>query len=230
MNATMNQDYRIAKLGDPRLGKRVQNDFTMFYELENDTYGMAQGQPKSLKRAKSTKRVGRIVKPLEQKTNLYTSNGFSLAYLSPAKNQDSSIYKIEHTFNAFSNFDERKSFDPRKASTPKQAPSISSVYENKKKLNDYHRTMKGDKPTNIDSKISEANFIISSKTGKVNDYPYHGIRRMENFSQKLHSVANSSGSKRVLPSQKEGKVISTNDHIRESLNMDSDQIHQSIGE
>lgn len=78
------------------------NDFTMDYELEdvtNSQYTDTQSTPKDLKRAKSTRRVGRMTRPLERKTNLYTSNGFSLAYLSPSKNQktnqDSSIYKIE---------------------------------------------------------------------------------------------------------------------------------------
>ncbi len=129
-------------------------------------------------------------------------------------------------------FDERNTFDPRKASTPKQPPSISSVYENKKKLNDYHRNVKGDKSMvsskNIDSHISDKSSVASNRNGKVNDYPYHGIRRMENFSQKLHTVANNSGAKRVM--NKDNKTISTNDHIRESLNIDSESIYQSIGD
>ncbi|CAI2363028.1 unnamed protein product [Moneuplotes crassus] len=231
VNSTFSQEYKTALKGcnnETRRNKdnKKKTDFTLNYELDEVAscrYTDTQYTHKDLKRAKSTKRVGRMAKPLERKTNLYTSNGFSLAYLSPSKNQNlsqsSTIYKIQQSINKL---DDRKNCKYQGRSSPDQPASFSSVYENKKKLNDYHRSMQGDKST-VSSKFSESresekSSMISSKNGKVNDYPYHGNKRIENFSQKLHTVSNA----RLPRVSKDSKSMSTNDQLRERLNKNID--------
>ena len=88
-NTTFTNDYRM-KINSNMKNKKIKDnklkDFTIDFKLEDMGKKIKTTSEPSidLRRAKSTKRVGRVPKQSESKTNLYTSNGLILADLSPA--------------------------------------------------------------------------------------------------------------------------------------------------